>query len=249
MSDIAMKLRMSSPLDEPRKLCDALGLGKTKSVVKRNYVMVCCPWHGEKNPSCSVRMAGDGTVSVHCFSCGHNADAIGLIAVIGGWSLEGPDYSKVIHEACELAGRHDLWNEFIGSKPMRGWLREAMLDVPRTPPSTAKQPPAAEGYPERDLDPAASERMALEDLANETRALQSGQGDPLDHADLKATTAMLSLERVMARQWDVLGAAHRAGAGECRLREIETAITKTQDAFIELARIVAQVRDRKARER
>ena len=43
---------------------------------------VCCPVHGEKNPSMSIKEGRKGDIIAHCFACGANgmdlADALGV---------------------------------------------------------------------------------------------------------------------------------------------------------------------------
>ena len=84
MSDDADRIRYA--LNDARALCDALGL--LEGHIGRGWskqaggVMVRCPWHDEKSPSCSVTRGPDGTVRVRCFGCGATGDALTLIAEV-----------------------------------------------------------------------------------------------------------------------------------------------------------------------
>jgi DNA primase len=85
-------------LTNARTLCAALGLRMALRANPRQ-VMICCPWHTENTPSCSVRIAKDGTVAVHCHACGQSADALGLIAQVHRID----DFREVLRIAGEIA--------------------------------------------------------------------------------------------------------------------------------------------------
>lgn len=88
---------------EPRA-CDPLHiateLGFTPIKRQPRGVLVCCPWHVESNPSCSIRVAKDATISAHCFSCGTSADVIGLIQQVRGTS-----FKEALEELRRLSGQ------------------------------------------------------------------------------------------------------------------------------------------------
>jgi hypothetical protein len=88
-------------LTDPRKLCDRLGLTKG-SQPQSHGLLICCPWHEDSTPSCSVRVAGDGTIAVNCFACDASGDALSLIAKVHGLSAVG-NFQKVLEVAAELA--------------------------------------------------------------------------------------------------------------------------------------------------
>jgi hypothetical protein len=66
-------------------------------------IMVRCPSHTEKRPSCSITRGRDGTLRCRCFSCGFSADAIGLVAVVERLDLRA-DFPEVLQRAAALAG-------------------------------------------------------------------------------------------------------------------------------------------------
>ncbi len=66
--------------------------------------MVCCPWHSERTPSCSVRVAKDGTLACKCHACEATADALGLIAAVEGIR----QFRDVLRRGAELANAPDL---------------------------------------------------------------------------------------------------------------------------------------------
>lgn len=120
--DHAAELRQA--LDDPRRLCEALGLeiGRQK---QRDGIFVCCPWHKEKSPSCSVTIK-DGTIRVHCFGCGVGGDALTLVAAVRGLDLRAR-FREVLVEAASIAGiRID---DYGPTSPM-----PPMPPPPRSPP-------------------------------------------------------------------------------------------------------------------
>lgn len=96
MNDAARELR--ARLTDPRALAAVLGLTIARGGSVRQ-IHVCCPWHADRTPSCSVRLAKDGTIAVRCHACGATADALGLIAQVRG--LES--FGDVLREAAEIA--------------------------------------------------------------------------------------------------------------------------------------------------
>jgi hypothetical protein len=102
MNDHAREVR--NALVDPAKLCTALDLSKG---AKRQYagVLICCPVHGERNPSCSVSLGRDGTIRVRCFACDFSGDALTLIANVRGENLRDRDgFRNVLAEGAEIAG-------------------------------------------------------------------------------------------------------------------------------------------------
>ncbi|WP_218920099.1 CHC2 zinc finger domain-containing protein [Chondromyces crocatus] len=89
-------------LDDPRALCHRLGLDRGARR-QRSGLMILCPWHDEKTPSCSVRVAQDGTIAVHCHACGASGDALSLVAVAHRLDVRR-DFRDVLSEAARIAG-------------------------------------------------------------------------------------------------------------------------------------------------
>jgi DNA primase len=99
--DRARELR--ERLNNARALADALGLQTAPRATARQ-ALVLCPSHNERSPSCSVRVAKDGTIAVKCHACGWTADALGLIAQVRG--IE--DFREALQVAAELANAPHL---------------------------------------------------------------------------------------------------------------------------------------------
>lgn len=92
-------------LTDPRALCDALGLldGPRSWARQARGVIVRCPWHNERTPSCSVYRAYDGTIAVKCHGCGASGDALSLLAAVAGLDPRR-DFAEVLDEAARIAG-------------------------------------------------------------------------------------------------------------------------------------------------
>jgi len=92
-------------LNDPRQLCTALGLldGYKPGRQAGGGLLIRCPAHGERHPSCSVRRGRDGTIQVRCFSCDFGGDALSLVAVARGLDPRA-DFLAVLSEATRLVG-------------------------------------------------------------------------------------------------------------------------------------------------
>ena len=62
-------------------LCKELGLEKIK--ISGDNVMVCCPWHGERNPSCGISFTKEVG---NCFACGERFNLVQLVSHCKGIS-------------------------------------------------------------------------------------------------------------------------------------------------------------------
>lgn len=85
----------------PIGLVERLGLGE-RARRGGGGILIRCPWHEERSPSCSVRLAPDGTIAVHCFGCGAGGNALALVAAARALDVRR-DFRRVLAEAAELA--------------------------------------------------------------------------------------------------------------------------------------------------
>jgi len=137
-----------------------LGLEKGAKRQPRGAAMVCCPAHGDRTPSCSVRVGPDGTIQVKCFACDFGGDVLGLVAAVRGYDTRA-DFSAVLAEAAEIAGV-----ALDGPEPRTPRL------APRALPA-----PAERGYPPGAEDMWARSTSVLLDA--EASAMLAGRGiDP-----------------------------------------------------------------------
>lgn len=104
IGDLARTLR--ADLDDPWMLVDRLGFidGRRSYARQAGGVIIRCPWHEDRTPSCSVRTGPDGTISIRCHGCSTTGDALSLVAVASGLDLRR-DFRAVLRRAAELAGR------------------------------------------------------------------------------------------------------------------------------------------------
>lgn len=93
-------------LADPRRLVEMLGL-QEGARAQHHGLLVRCPAHEDRTPSCSVRVAGDGTIACRCFACDWSADALGLVAVAHGLDVRR-DFVRVLDLAGQLAGSEPL---------------------------------------------------------------------------------------------------------------------------------------------
>ena len=89
-----------------RPLVEALGLGEGARRQPGDGLMIRCPVHNERTPSCSVTNGPDGTLRFRCFGCGASGDALTLVAA--AYQLDTTrDFKRVLSAAAQIAG-YDL---------------------------------------------------------------------------------------------------------------------------------------------
>lgn len=120
-------------LTDASKLCAALGL--TDGAKRQSGgLLIRCPVHGDRTPSCSVTPGPDGTLRVRCFACDWSTDALGLIAAVRGWSLRvADDFRETLAEGANIAGLLSLEAEIRDGRPVP--------DRPRVPPPKPRPEP------------------------------------------------------------------------------------------------------------
>ena len=100
-------------LTSPKEVCESLGLIGGPNSYKRGgskYITICCPFHGEKNPSCSVRIAQNGHLAFKCHSCSVAGDVLHLVAYSIGANIKS-DFIFVLKEAAKIAGLWEIVDE------------------------------------------------------------------------------------------------------------------------------------------
>lgn len=90
-------------LRDPVELSRKLGLLAGKHRRQAGGVSILCPWHNERDPSCSVTVGADGTVRARCMSCGATGDALHLIAAAKHLDIK-TDFVGVLDAAAAVAG-------------------------------------------------------------------------------------------------------------------------------------------------
>jgi len=95
---IEVRRRLADPWD----VCRRLGIDEGAKPQARG-LMIRCPWHADRSPSCSVREAEDETISVNCFGCGATGDVLDLVAISHRLDVRG-NFADVLRLADALAG-------------------------------------------------------------------------------------------------------------------------------------------------
>lgn len=109
-------------LADPLWVVQALGLDE-KIIRQRLGVMILCPFHAERTPSCSVTTGPDGSLRFKCFGCGESGDVFHLVAVVNRLDVEH-EFSLVVEKTMALAGvapreleRNEPWIAETASYP------------------------------------------------------------------------------------------------------------------------------------
>tara|TARA_R110002012_G_scaffold37150_1_gene104379 strand:+ start:380 stop:1381 length:1002 start_codon:yes stop_codon:yes gene_type:complete len=125
-------------LSDPWTLISSLGWGDRAKRQARGFI-VRCPAHGDKDPSCSIRVADDGRLQAKCFSCGWGADALGMIALAHNLDPK-TDFKEILAIGADIGGHYALAEEIReGRKPQKTERK----------PIPAPEPVESNDYPER----------------------------------------------------------------------------------------------------
>jgi len=89
-------------LVDPGEVCSRLGIDEGARRQARG-LLIRCPWHADRIPSCSVRQAEDETIAVKCFGCGATGDVFDLVAAGNGLDARR-NFPRVLELAMDLAG-------------------------------------------------------------------------------------------------------------------------------------------------
>jgi DNA primase len=92
---------LRNALSDPFALASALGLAGIRRQARG--VTVCCPWHNERSPSCSITVGPDGTIRAKCFGCSATGDVLAIVAAVHGLDTH-TDFPEVLRVAEGIAG-------------------------------------------------------------------------------------------------------------------------------------------------
>lgn len=96
--------RILEAVPSPLELAQLLGLRMAKRA-RRERVVVLCPWHAEKHPSCTITVRPGRGLVAYCQSCQRGGDAFGLFAAVDGLDPR-LDFPEVARGLAELLGVH-----------------------------------------------------------------------------------------------------------------------------------------------
>lgn len=192
-------LRDPEQLARALELCEGrCGWGKGATWCRvAGGVLVQCPAHGDRSPSCSITRGPDGTVRVRCFGCDLAGDVFHLVAAVHGLDVRH-NFADVLGAAARIAG---VYIEAPGARRA----------APSSPPRRAPPPPPPEEPDGLDVDTFAELARVLFDAC------------PLDGPDAGDVRAYLDARRILedARRdaWGALPSTER-GRGDVRARII-----------------------------
>lgn len=223
MSDfgnLAAELRRSTIMANPRRLCERLGLLEGATRQAGDGVLIRCPVHSERTPSCSVTRGPDGTTRCRCHACDWTGDALTLVGVVTGRTV----FRDILDEACDLVGmpRASDGVAHEPAMPRRGGTQERVSVEPSTLPSyppeigafwgtlsgVTKSPAACSMLRGRAIDPDAVQARDLARVILEQRLPRwaSYQGSPWSVTGHVLVLPVWDSEGVMqsVRAWRVI---------------------------------------------
>lgn len=114
LSSVKAELALDWARIGPFSTCDLLGLKYRK---ENRCAFVCCPWHAERTPSCTITIGPEGTIRVHCFGCAQTWDVHALFAQVQGLEIVGSAFKELLIREAEVLTRWDLVEALEGKKP------------------------------------------------------------------------------------------------------------------------------------
>jgi DNA primase len=88
----------------PQRFAQALSIDRGAKLKGANFT-ICCPWHSDRNPSCSLRVTRDGELRAHCFACKAGGDAIAIVAHVHGLDVRS-QFGEALRTAAAIGGIH-----------------------------------------------------------------------------------------------------------------------------------------------
>lgn len=134
-ADTVREIKLS--LADPIQVCDKLGLlgGRGSFTRQGGGVLIRCPVHDDRTPSCSVQVRSS-VLLWKCHACDASGDVLTLVAATRGLTMAGDDFRQVLIIAAELAGLHSLVAELES-----GERRERPEPVARPEPTPEPERP------------------------------------------------------------------------------------------------------------
>lgn len=142
MNDDATR-EIKRSLTDPIRVCEKLGLlGGPRSFTRQGGgLLIRCPVHDDRTPSCSVQMKS-GVLLWKCHACDASGDVLTLVAATRGLTMAGDDFRQVLIVAAELAGLHSLVAEIESGE--RRDRPEPVVRPEPTPEPDRPYPPVEE---------------------------------------------------------------------------------------------------------
>lgn len=201
MTDHAAALALDWARLGPSLALSKLGL---KFRMAGREAFICCPWHGEKNASCTVAIGQSGTLRIHCFACDQTWDIHSLVGQLQGLDPRSA-FRDLLRAEAELLGRWDIVDELEGKAEPRPAPRPA----PAPPPPAEPERTYPDAVQVSDLLAACgltgNDRQVAEWLR--TRDLDADQVDVLGlaYALPRASQSLPPWARFRGRSWTETG--------------------------------------------
>lgn len=141
LSQVKAELGLDWARIGPFATCDLLGLKYRK---EGRTAFLCCPWHAERTPSCTITIGPKGTIRAHCFGCSQTWDVHALVAQVHGLDLRGSAFKELLIRESEILTRWDLVEQLEGKRP------EPRPVAQPTPPRMEIEPEPERPLPDRD---------------------------------------------------------------------------------------------------
>jgi len=205
---------VKNALTDAAQLVTALNWAEGSKRQPRGLV-IRCPSHNERNASCSVRTAKDGTLAFKCFSCDWSGDALTAIALAHNLRLDdADDFREALAIGATIGGHLGLADEIRGGR--KAEKREPIARPEPQPEAEypelaevealwrAAGPVAKDGGVVRMLAARGIDPSAADDVGA-VRAIRAGQALP-PWAMFRGRTWLETGHRVIVRAWDSSGA-------------------------------------------
>lgn len=196
--DYAREVKLG--LNNPRRLCHALGLDKDSNP-QANGLFIRCPFHRERTPSCSV-FSENGETRFKCWGCETAGDALHLIAVARGLD-QARDFREILATGAQIAGLYALESEIRGDVPA-----EEKRHQPLPQPSPEPEP---DYPPTKELLALWEEAGSVEDDTDASEYLVTRRICPVETSGRKLARVLLPHQqtppwaRYRGRSWQQTG--------------------------------------------
>lgn len=107
---------IKAALTDPKTVCERLGIDLRGA--KRQSgggLVVRCPAHEERTPSCSITVGREHTLRVKCFGCDWSGDLLSLVALVR--RIPKHSFREILAEAADVAGLDSIVDEIRKGKP------------------------------------------------------------------------------------------------------------------------------------
>lgn len=140
LSAIKAELALDWARIGPFATCDLLNLKYQRE--SNRCAFMCCPWHAERTPSCTITIGPEGTIRVHCFGCDQTWDVHSLFAQVNDLEISGSGFATLLLREAEVLTRWDIVEQLEGKRPEpRPYQPAPAPAIPRSDPQPEPERP------------------------------------------------------------------------------------------------------------